>query len=114
MQKTEIETSLKAEVEIEDKVATMDPEHLQIILDDLKEIAMYAESKIARVRKITDPQMQFAEAFGTLDVIRTMVCSTERKVCKAENEFEQDSSSNGMGDQVSASLYLSGPASLMR
>ena len=111
--KTEIETSFKAEIEVEEKTATLDPEHLDLILGDLQEICMYAESKIARVKKISDPKMQIAEAFGALDVIRTMVRSTEAKVCKAECEFEEDSTT-GMGEQVSLSLYASGPPSMLR
>jgi hypothetical protein len=113
--KTEIETSTKTEIEVEDKTATLDPEHLALILGDLKEISMYADSKIARVGKISDPKMQIVEAFGALDVIRTMCRSTEAKVCKAECEFEEDSTTgSGMGEQVSLSVYASGPSSMLR
>ncbi len=113
MKKTEIESSAKIEVEVEEKIAVLDPEHLDLILGDLEEICMYVQSKIARVKKITDAGMQIAEAFGTLDVIRTMCRATEAKVCKAENEFEEDSTT-GMGEQVSLSLYASGPPSMLR
>ena len=104
--KTEIET--KVEVEFEERIVELDPEHLELIIGDMAEIGLYIESKIARIKKISDSKMQIADAFASLEVVRTMAYATERKVCIArENTEEEDETES---DNVSISLYANGPS----
>lgn len=111
--KTELETTTRTEIEESDKRAELDPQHLEIILDDLAQLQMYIESKIGRVKKISDPRMQIQEAFGSLDVICAMARATESKVCRIKEEFEADTSSGGGEDQMYVSFSASRPASSM-
>lgn len=106
MKKTEIESSV--EVEVTENERILDPESVDTIISDLEEIALYCQSKIGRIKKIADADMKIQEAFQALQVVCTMARTSENKVYKIESEFNEGTSSGG--GQVSASVYISGPA----